>query len=52
MNHYTFMIHQVDGVVELSKEIRKKVHYVGTDPQLDNFIDKLGISRYEYDSVL
>ena len=27
---------------------RKKVHYVGTDPNPDNFIDKLGISRYEY----
>lgn len=27
---------------------RKKVHYVGTDPNPDNFIDDLGISRYEY----
>lgn len=27
---------------------RKKVHYVGTDPNPDNFIDELGISRYEY----
>ena len=27
---------------------RKKIHYVGTDPNPDNFIDKLGISRYEY----
>ena len=27
---------------------RKKVHYIGTDPNPDNFIDKLGISRYEY----
>ena len=27
---------------------RKKTHYVGTDPNPDNFIDDLGISRYEY----
>jgi hypothetical protein len=27
---------------------RKKVHYVGTDPNPDNFINELGISRYEY----
>ena len=27
---------------------RKKIHYVGTDPNPDNFIDDLGISRYEY----
>jgi len=27
---------------------RKKVHYVGTDPNPDNFLDDLGISRYEY----
>jgi hypothetical protein len=27
---------------------RKKVHYVGTDPNPDNFIGELGISRYEY----
>ena len=27
---------------------RKKIHYVGTDPNPDNFIDELGISRYEY----
>lgn len=27
---------------------RKKVHYVGTDPNPDNFISDLGISRYEY----
>ena len=27
---------------------RKKTHYVGTDPNPDNFIDELGISRYEY----
>jgi hypothetical protein len=27
---------------------RKKLHYVGTDPNPDNFIDELGISRYEY----
>lgn len=27
---------------------RKKVHYVGTDPNPDNFIPELGISRYEY----
>jgi len=27
---------------------RKKVHYVGTDPNPDNFLDELGISRYEY----
>jgi len=27
---------------------RKKIHYVGTDPNPDNFLDELGISRYEY----
>lgn len=27
---------------------RKKVHYVGTDPNPDTFITNLGISRYEY----
>ena len=27
---------------------RKKIHYVGTDPNPDNFLDKEGISRYEY----
>ncbi len=27
---------------------RKKTHYVGTDPNPDNFIKELGISRYEY----
>ena len=27
---------------------RKKVHYVGTDPNPDNFLDEEGISRYEY----
>ena len=27
---------------------RKKVHYVGTDPNPDTFITELGISRYEY----
>ena len=26
----------------------KKIHYIGTDPNTDNFIDELGISRYEY----
>ena len=27
---------------------RKKAHYIGTDPNPDNFIDELGITRYEY----
>ena len=27
---------------------RKKIHYVGTDPNPDNFLDNEGISRYEY----
>jgi len=27
---------------------RKKTHYIGTDPNPDNFIPELGISRYEY----
>lgn len=27
---------------------RKKIHYIGTDPNPDNFIPELGISRYEY----
>ena len=27
---------------------RKKTHYVGTDPNPDNFLDNEGISRYEY----
>ena len=31
-----------------AKSMRKKAHYVGTDPNPDNFIDELGISRYEY----
>ena len=26
----------------------KRIHYVGTDPNTDNFIDEVGISRYEY----
>ena len=26
----------------------KRIHYIGTDPNTDNFIDDLGISRYEY----
>jgi len=26
----------------------KKIHYVGTDPNTDNFIDGLGVSRYKY----
>ena len=27
---------------------KKSIHYIGTDPNTDNFIDDLGISRYEY----
>jgi len=27
---------------------QKRTHYVGTDPNPDNFIDEIGISRYEY----
>ena len=27
---------------------RKKIHYVGTDPNPDNFLNDEGISRYEY----
>jgi hypothetical protein len=27
---------------------RKKVHYIGTDPNPDNYIDELGKSRYDY----
>ena len=27
---------------------KKQIHYIGTDPNTDNFIDDLGISRYEY----
>ncbi len=27
---------------------KKTIHYIGTDPNTDNFIDDLGISRYEY----
>ncbi len=27
---------------------RRKTHYVGTDPNPDNFIPELGITRYEY----
>ena len=26
----------------------KKIHYIGTDPNTDNYIDELGKSRYEY----
>ena len=28
--------------------VGRPIHYVGTDPNTDNFIDELGISRYEY----
>lgn len=27
---------------------RRKIHYVGTDPNSDNFIKELGVTRYEY----
>jgi len=26
----------------------KQIHYIGTDPNTDNYIDELGITRYEY----
>ena len=26
----------------------RNIHYIGTDPNTDNFIDELGITRYEY----
>jgi len=26
----------------------RHIHYIGTDPNMDNFIDELGITRYEY----
>tara|TARA_B100000287_G_scaffold326159_1_gene310442 strand:+ start:477 stop:1940 length:1464 start_codon:yes stop_codon:yes gene_type:complete len=26
----------------------RKIHYIGTDPNTDNFIDELNITRYEY----
>ncbi len=26
----------------------RRIHYIGTDPNPDNFLDHLGISRYEY----
>jgi hypothetical protein len=26
----------------------KRIHYIGTDPNTDNFINELGITRYEY----
>ena len=26
----------------------RKIHYIGTDPNTDNFIDEIGITRYEY----
>ena len=26
----------------------KRIHYIGTDPNTDNFIDELGITTYEY----
>lgn len=32
------------GAMSLSK----RVHYIGTDPNTDNYIEELGISRYEY----
>jgi hypothetical protein len=28
--------------------VSRPIHYVGTDPNTDNFIPELGISRYEY----
>ena len=27
---------------------KKNIHYIGCDPNTDNFIDEVGISRYEY----
>jgi hypothetical protein len=27
---------------------KKRIHYIGTDPNTDNYIDELGKSRYEY----
>lgn len=27
---------------------RRKVHYIGTDPNPDNYINEIGMSRYEY----
>ena len=47
------MTHQVVGVVEyLGMSSKKQIHYVGTDPNTDNFIDEVGISRYEYVELL
>lgn len=28
--------------------VSRPIHYVGTDPNTDNYIDELGITRYEY----
>ena len=44
------MIHRVAGVVGYlgAMSSKKNIHYIGTDPNTDNFIDDLGISRYEY----
>jgi hypothetical protein len=32
----------------MSVKSDRKVHYIGTDPNTDNFIPELGITRYEY----
>jgi hypothetical protein len=34
------------GALSLNQD--RQLHYVGTDPNPDNFIESLGISRYEY----
>lgn len=58
--HYTSHIEQPDplhiydsssgwgGRILGAMSSRKKTHYIGTDPNPDNFIPELGISRYEY----
>jgi len=58
--HYTSHIEQPDplhiydsssgwgGRILGAMASRKKTHYIGTDPNPDNFIPELGISRYEY----
>ena len=36
------------GRIRGARSSRKKTHQIGTDPNPENFIDELGITRYEY----
>ena len=40
--------HRVGVVVFSGMSSLKRIHYIGTDPNTDNYIDELGKTRYEY----